>query len=226
MTQGTTRRARRSRQGSAATSRSRYRRHGRRAGQSASLRSGVIAATTPVIATSDGGGQNAPAEIMRVPRLGRDGREPVLVGGLRKGRKAKGLHKSASRFAKWIRDRGCPDTRCGLKVYRREDHLTLPHFSMHRYLPALFLIYGHEIAYEPVNDRLQLKGASKYTNPGRALIGLYNLGPARRPPASQVKVGRRRNDVGTIRDLVGVDANSSGLPSASLPNSCSRCASS
>jgi len=137
--------------------------------------------------------------------LDADGREPALVGGLRKGRKAKGLHKSASRFAKWIRDRGCPDTRCGLKVYRREDHLTLPHFSMHRYLPALFLIYGHEIAYEPVNDRLQLKGASKYTNPGRALIGLYNLGPARRPPASQVKVGRRRNDVGTIRDLVGVD---------------------
>jgi len=114
----------------------------------------------------------------------------------------------------------------GLKVYRREDHLGLPHFSTHRYLPALFPIYGHEIAYEPVNDRLQLKGASKYTNPGRALIGLYNLGPARRPPASQVKVGRRRNDVGTIRDLVGVDANSSGLPSASLPNSCSRCASS
>ena len=115
-------------------------RHGRCAGQSAALRSGVIAATAPVIATIDGGGQNDPAEIMRlVPRLGRDGREPALVGGLRKGRKAKGSRKSASRFANWIRDKvladGCPDTGCGLKVYRREDYLALPYFSMHRYLP-------------------------------------------------------------------------------------------
>jgi dolichol-phosphate mannosyltransferase len=46
---------------------------------------------------------------------------------------------------------------------------------MHRYLPALFLSYGHEIAYEPVNDRPRLNGASKYTNLGRALIGLYDL---------------------------------------------------
>ena len=46
---------------------------------------------------------------------------------------------------------------------------------MHRYLPALFLTYGDEIAYEPVNDRPRQKGASKYTNLGRALIGLYDL---------------------------------------------------
>jgi hypothetical protein len=51
------------------------------------------------------------------------------------------------------------------------------------YLPALFLTYGHELAYEPVNDRPRLKGASKYTNLGRALIGLYNL--CRRQPAPQ-----------------------------------------
>jgi lipid-A-disaccharide synthase-like uncharacterized protein len=68
---------------------------------------------------------------------------------------------------------GCPDTRCGLKLYWREAYLTLPYFtSMHRYLPVFFLTYGHEIAYEPVNDRPRLRGASKYTNLGRALIGL------------------------------------------------------
>ena len=42
-------------------------------------------------------------------------------------------------------------------------------------MPAFFLSYGHEIAYEAVNDRPRLKGASKYTNLGRALIGLYDL---------------------------------------------------
>jgi len=63
-----------------------------------------------------------------------------------------------------------------LKVYQRDDYLRLPYFtSMHRYLPALFIIYGHEIAYEPVNDRPRLKGASKYTDLGRALVGLYDL---------------------------------------------------
>ena len=46
---------------------------------------------------------------------------------------------------------------------------------MHRYLPAFFLSYGREIAYEPVNDRPRLRGTSKYTNVGRALIGLYDL---------------------------------------------------
>jgi dolichol-phosphate mannosyltransferase len=103
------------------------------AGQSVALRSGVIAASAPVIATMDGDGQNDPADIMRlVSRLGRKGGEPALVGGLREGRKAKGSRKAASRFANWIRDKvladGCPDTGCGLKVYRR-DYLNLPYFT-------------------------------------------------------------------------------------------------
>ena len=159
----------------------RYLRHGRRAGQSAALRSGVLAATGPVIATMDGDGQNDPNDIMRLfIKLGTEGKEPAMVAGLRTGRKAKGSRKLASRLANWIRDKvladGCPDTGCGLKLYRREAYVALPYFAtMHRYLPALFLTYGHEIAYEAVNDRPRLRGASKYTNFGRALIGLYDL---------------------------------------------------
>jgi len=159
----------------------RYLRHGRRAGQSAALRSGVMAARQTIIATMDGDGQNDPKDIPRLlARLGAQGEEPAMVAGIRTGRKAKGSRKAASRFANWIRDAvladGCPDTGCGLKLYRRDAYLALPYFSsMHRYLPAFFLSYGHEIAYEPVNDRPRLAGASKYTNLGRALIGLYDL---------------------------------------------------
>jgi dolichol-phosphate mannosyltransferase len=159
----------------------RYLRHGRRAGQSAALRTGITAASPPIIVTMDGDGQNDPADIMRLlPQLGREGQEPAMVAGLREGRKAKVSRKAASRFANWIRDKvlddGCPDTGCGLKIYRRDAFLALPYFSsMHRYLPALFQTYGHEIAYERVNDRPRLRGASKYTNLGRALIGLYDL---------------------------------------------------
>lgn len=159
----------------------RYLRHGRRAGQSAALRTGVLAARFPVIATMDGDGQNDPADIMRLAvRLGGPGLEPAMAAGIRAGRKGPGSRKAASRFANFIRDKvladGCPDTGCGIKLYRREAFLELPFFtSMHRYLPALFLTYGHEIAYEAVNDRPRLRGASKYTNFGRALIGLYDL---------------------------------------------------
>ena len=159
----------------------RYLRHGHRAGQSAALRSGVLAARFPVIATMDGDGQNDPADIMRLfGRLGGEGQEPAMAAGIRAGRKGPGSRKVASRLANSIRDKvladGCPDTGCGIKLYRRDAFLELPFFtSMHRYLPALFLTYGHEIAYEAVNDRPRLRGASKYTNLGRALIGLYDL---------------------------------------------------
>jgi dolichol-phosphate mannosyltransferase len=159
----------------------RYVRHGARAGQSVALRNGVLLARYPVIASMDGDGQNDPADIMPLlKRLGSEGREPAMAAGIRAGRKGPGSRKAASRFANWIRDKvladGCPDTGCGIKVYRRQAFVELPFFTtMHRYLPALFLSYGHEIAYEPVNDRPRLKGASKYTNLGRALIGLYDL---------------------------------------------------
>ena len=159
----------------------RYLRHGQRAGQSAALRTGVWAARFPVIATMDGDGQNDPADIMPLAkRLGAEGREPAMAAGIRTGRKGPGSRKAASRFANWLRDKvladGCPDTGCGIKLFHRQVFVELPFFTtMHRYLPALLLSYGHEIAYAAVNDRPRLKGASKYTNLGRAVIGLYDL---------------------------------------------------
>lgn len=84
----------------------RYLRHGTRAGQSAALRNGVIAACCPVIATMDGDGQNDPADIMRLAaRLGADGHEPAMAAGIRTGRKGPGSRKAASRFANFIRDK-------------------------------------------------------------------------------------------------------------------------
>lgn len=160
----------------------RYLRHGARAGQSAGLKTGILAAAYPVIATMDGDGQNDPRDIPRlVDKVAPPGGNgPALVGGLREKRKDTGSKRFASRFANWLRDKvladDCPDTGCGIKVYWREAFLRLPFFtSMHRFLPALFLTYGHKVAYVPVNDRPRLAGQSKYTNFSRALIGLYDL---------------------------------------------------
>lgn len=156
--------------------------HARRAGQSAALRSGIRAAACPVIVTLDGDGQNDPADIPALlRRLGStEGGAPALVGGVRHTRRADGSRRLASRLANGLRARllrdDCPDTGCGIKAFRRAAFLELPYFStMHRYLPALFLSYGHQVAYVPVNDRPRLAGRSKYTNLGRALVGLHDL---------------------------------------------------
>lgn len=160
----------------------RYLRHGSRSGQSTAMRTGILAAQCPVIATMDGDGQNDPRDIPRLVALlaAPGSKGPALVGGVRTERKAEGSKRIASKWANWIRDRvlkdDCPDTGCGIKVYWREAFLRLPFFtSMHRYLPALFITYGHETAYLPVNDRARVAGKSKYNNLGRALVGIYDL---------------------------------------------------
>ncbi len=160
----------------------RYLRHGARSGQSTAMRTGILAASCSVIATMDGDGQNDPRDISKLlARLAAPGMKgPALVGGVRTNRQADGSKRWASRWANWIRDAvlkdNCPDTGCGIKVYWREAFLRLPFFtSMHRYLPALFITYGHEVAYEPVNDRQRIAGVSKYSNLVRAIVGLYDL---------------------------------------------------
>jgi dolichol-phosphate mannosyltransferase len=160
----------------------RYVRHARRAGQSAAVRSGVRAATAPFIATMDGDGQNDPSDIPKLFALlgSTDNAGVVLAGGIRVDRRAESSKRMASKFANWLRDAilndRCPDTGCGIKVFRRDVFLDLPYFSgMHRYLPALIQAYGHEAAYAPVNDRPRRAGVSKYTNLGRGLIGIYDL---------------------------------------------------
>jgi dolichol-phosphate mannosyltransferase len=160
----------------------RYLRHERRSGQSTALRSGVLAATSPIIATMDGDGQNDPRDIPKLLEAlaapGSDG--AALVNGWRQDRKDTGSKRWASRAANWIRDTvlkdDCPDTGCGIKVYWREVFLRLPFFtSMHRYMPALFQTYGYKVAYVPVNHRARQAGVSKYNNLNRALVGLYDL---------------------------------------------------
>lgn len=160
----------------------RYLRHDSRSGQSAALRTGIMAATCAVIATMDGDGQNDPRDIPKlVKRLATPGSKgPALVNGWRKDRKAESSKRWASKAANFIRDSvlkdDCPDTGCGIKAYWREVFLRLPFFtSMHRYLPALFQTYGYEVAHEPVNDRPRQAGVSKYNNLNRALVGLYDL---------------------------------------------------
>ncbi len=157
-------------------------RHDRRCGKTAALGTGIAAAHGEWIATMDGDGQNDPRDVVLMLQLGRaaDGAAAPLVAGVRLRRHDGLSRRFATRFANGFRqavlkDR-CPDSGCGLKAFRRDDFLLLPAFEgMHRFLPALFQLYGHPLVCHPVTHRPRLRGSSKYTNWGRALVGMGDM---------------------------------------------------
>lgn len=156
-------------------------RHDRRCGKSQAVRTGVIAARGTWIATLDGDGQNDPADLPAMLDLARNAPAPApIVAGIRQRRNDPVSRLIATRIANGLRmavlGDNCPDTGCGVKVFRREDFLLLPCFEgMHRFLPALFKRYGHPTINHPIRHRPRMLGQSKYTNWGRALVGVFDL---------------------------------------------------
>jgi glycosyltransferase involved in cell wall biosynthesis len=156
-------------------------RHAMSCGQSAAVRSGVMAARAPLIATLDGDGQNDPSFIPALlyafeyggPRVG-------LAAGQRVGRRSGAYKKLQSRIANGVRSAilrdGTRDSGCGLKVFRREAFLALPYFDgLHRFLPALFRRDGFTIAYVDVIDRPRHAGKSNYGLWDRLWVGILDL---------------------------------------------------
>jgi dolichol-phosphate mannosyltransferase len=154
-------------------------RHSNRCGKSQAVRTGVKAAAAPWIATLDGDGQNDPSDLPEMLTAAWSSDGTPLVAGVRVRRDDPVSRLIATRIANGFRsavlgDR-CPDTGCGVKVFHRESFLLLPCFEgMHRFLPALFIRYGHPLINHPVRHRARLKGTSKYTNWGRAIVGVFD----------------------------------------------------
>jgi glycosyltransferase involved in cell wall biosynthesis len=156
--------------------------HGRNAGQSRAIHTGVTAARASVVVMLDGDGQNDPADAPALVDVLRAGPASLaLVGGERVKRRDTAARRLASRAANAARRRllndQAVDTGCGLKVFRREAFLALPYFDhMHRYLPALMLRAGYEVEFRPVSHRPRSSGRSKYTNLGRLAAAATDLG--------------------------------------------------
>ena len=154
--------------------------HATSCGQSSAVRTGVMHARAPMVATLDGDGQNDPvflpkllAVLMDNPRIG-------LVAGQRVGRKATGFKKVQSRIANGVRSTvlrdGTRDTGCGLKAFRRDVYLALPYFdALHRFTPALVSREGYELRYVDVLDRPRAHGKSHYGMWGRLWVGIVDL---------------------------------------------------
>jgi glycosyltransferase involved in cell wall biosynthesis len=159
----------------------RHVRHARSCGQSAAVRTGLLAAKGEFVATIDGDGQNDPVYLPRlVARLVDGGPRLGLVAGRRQKRTDTGLKRIASRFANGLRGAilkdGTEDSGCGLKALRRDLFLLLPYFDgWHRYLPALVIREGYEVAHIDVVDRKRRHGVSKYGIVDRGLVGILDL---------------------------------------------------
>jgi dolichol-phosphate mannosyltransferase len=156
--------------------------HPERAGKSAALRTGFLAADTLWVATMDGDGQDDPRSVadMAAKIDLTSLNAPALVCGCRTNRTDGANRKWASRLGNGIRRTmlrdDCPDTACGLKLIPRDLFLALPFFdSLHRYLPPLTRHLGFEQIYVDVVNRARISGETKYTNLGRAVAGFFDL---------------------------------------------------
>jgi dolichol-phosphate mannosyltransferase len=158
----------------------RFVRHSRSLGQSAAIRTGVLAARGKIIATLDGDGQNNPVYLaMLVSTLTAGGPGLGLVAGQRVRRR--GLFKQmqsavANAVRRTLLRDGTRDTGCGLKAFHRETYLLLPYFdALHRFMPALMKREGYSIAHIEVVDRQRQAGKSKYGVMNRLWIGIIDL---------------------------------------------------
>jgi len=154
--------------------------HARNRGQSASVRTGILAASAEVIAILDGDGQNDPKDIPGLLDQFTSTPGISLIIGERQNRQDAWIRKLSSRVANSVRSfvlgDGINDAGCGLKVFNREEFLNLPAFDhMHRFLPALMRQDGHEVRSMPVNHRPRLRGQSKYGVNNRLWVGVVDM---------------------------------------------------
>jgi dolichol-phosphate mannosyltransferase len=158
-------------------------RHVRNSGQSAAMATGVRASRAPWIVTLDGDGQNDPADIpallAKLPGASASA-APAMICGQRTKRRDTWLKRVSSKVANgvrgWVLRDHTPDIGCGLKVFKRDVFLKLPHFDhMHRFLPALFQRAGEQVVSVPVSHRPRTKGRSHYGMHDRLWVGIVDI---------------------------------------------------
>ena len=84
--------------------------------------------------------------------------------------------KIANQFRNIILKDDCADSGCSLKVFDKEVFLSFPFFNgIHRFLPSLFIGFGHKVKYMSVSHRPRLSGVSKYGILDRLFKGIRDI---------------------------------------------------
>jgi dolichol-phosphate mannosyltransferase len=155
-----------------------------RAGQSAAIRSALLAARGTLIGVLDGDGQNVPADLptLEAALIEHTGETGVIgmAAGIRARRQDSAMRLFASRAARWIRRSLLadthPDSGCGIKVLHRALFLQLPFFNhMHRFMPSLVRRHGGIVIGVDVAHRPRLRGTSKYRILDRLVVGISDI---------------------------------------------------
>jgi glycosyltransferase involved in cell wall biosynthesis len=135
-------------------------------GQTAAFAAGFAHAHGQYIVTSDGDGQNDPADIPAMIDRIRTG--PDIVAGWRKDRKDPFLNRRlpsmiANAIISFATGVKLHDYGCSLKVFRADVVKPMKLYGeMHRFLPAIAAEQGVEIVEHVVNHRRRMHGRSKY----------------------------------------------------------------
>lgn len=133
-------------------------------GKTTALVAGWTRAKGDIIVTMDGDLQNDPRDI---PKLIEQIPPYDLVCGMRIKRHDRWFRRVQSRIANRVRDwvikDGIRDGGCGFQAFRRAGLESQKFFKgLHRFLPAMFLLEGFQVAQVPVNHRPRLHGKAKY----------------------------------------------------------------
>lgn len=160
-------------------------RHTNRAGQSAAIRSALLASRGRLIAVLDGDGQNVPADLPNLEaalaaQCPADGSVVGMAAGIRAKRQDSATRLLASRAAKWMRrallSDTHPDSGCGIKILHRSLFLQLPFFNhMHRFMPSLVKRHGGLVIGVDVAHRPRVRGTSKYRILDRLIVGIGDI---------------------------------------------------
>lgn len=133
-------------------------------GLSAALKAGFDATWSPLVGYMDADLQTAPEDFDLL--LNFTYRYPMVIG-IRANRKDTGFKKLQSKIANGFRRMmtgdEVQDTGCPLKVISTPLAKKLPMFTgMHRFLPALAMLYGAKVTQVPVRHFPRTAGVSKY----------------------------------------------------------------
>ena len=159
--------------------------HAERCGKSTALVTGGRNAIYPWLATMDGDGQDDPRDVVSMLQVAAKAQQEgadlfLCICGHRQNRKDTTLKRISSKVANSVRRRllkdDTPDTACGLKAFRRDDFLVIPHFrNMHRFFPALFVRSGGRTISVRVTNRPRQHGITKYGFHNRLWVGIVDM---------------------------------------------------